>query len=28
LVVKDGKFVGQAGHGRFLERKANAGGFA
>jgi dihydropyrimidinase len=28
LVVKDGKFVGRAGHGRFLEREANAGGFA
>jgi len=28
LVVKDGKFVGRVGHGRFLEREANAGGFA
>jgi dihydropyrimidinase len=28
LVVKDGKWVGQTGRGRFLKRKANAGGFA
>ena len=28
LVVKDGKWVGQTGRGRFLKRAANAGGFA
>jgi dihydropyrimidinase len=28
LVVKDGKWIGQAGRGRFLKREANAGGFA
>jgi dihydropyrimidinase len=28
LVVKDGKWVGQTGRGRFLKREANAGGFA
>ncbi len=28
LVVKDGTWVGQTGRGRFLKRKANAGGFA
>src|SRR5580658_6306137 len=28
LVVKDGKFVGETGRGRFLKREANAGGFA
>ena len=27
-VVTDGKFTGRAGHGRFLKRAANAGGFA
>jgi dihydropyrimidinase len=28
LVVKDGKWIGQTGRGRFLKREANAGGFA
>jgi dihydropyrimidinase len=28
LVVKDGKWIGQTGRGRFLKRQANAGGFA
>jgi dihydropyrimidinase len=28
LVVKDGKWVGQTGRGRFVKRQANAGGFA
>ena len=27
-VVKDGKWIGQTGRGRFLKREANAGGFA
>jgi dihydropyrimidinase len=27
LVVKDGKWIGQTGRGRFLKREANAGGF-
>ena len=27
-VVEEGKFIGHAGHGRFLQRQANAGGFA
>ena len=27
-VVKDGRFVGEVGHGRFVKRVANAGGFA
>jgi dihydropyrimidinase len=28
LVVKDGRWIGQIGRGRFLRREANAGGFA
>jgi dihydropyrimidinase len=28
LVVKEGKWIGQTGRGRFLKREANAGGFA
>lgn len=28
LVVKDGKWIGETGRGRFLKREANAGGFA
>lgn len=28
LVVKDGKWIGQTGRGKFLKREANAGGFA
>jgi dihydropyrimidinase len=28
LVVKDGRWIGQTGRGRFLKREANAGGFA
>jgi dihydropyrimidinase len=28
LVVKDGKWIGQTGRGRFLKREANSGGFA
>jgi dihydropyrimidinase len=28
LVVKDGKWIGKTGRGRFLKREANAGGFA
>jgi dihydropyrimidinase len=28
LVVKDGKFIGRVGRGRYLEREANAGGLA
>jgi dihydropyrimidinase len=28
LVVKDGKWIGKTGRGRFLKRDANAGGFA
>jgi dihydropyrimidinase len=28
LVVKDGKWVGETGRGRFIKRQANAGGFA
>jgi dihydropyrimidinase len=28
LVVKDGKWIGKTGRGRFLRREANAGGFA
>jgi dihydropyrimidinase len=28
LVVKDGKWIGKTGRGRFVKRKANAGGFA
>ena len=27
-VVEDGRFIGAAGHGKFLKRQANAGGFA
>jgi dihydropyrimidinase len=27
-IVKDGKFIGTPGHGKFLKRQANAGGFA
>ncbi|HEY0795088.1 MAG TPA: dihydropyrimidinase [Acidisarcina sp.] len=28
LIVKDGKWIGEVGRGRFLKRQANAGGFA
>jgi dihydropyrimidinase len=28
LVVENGKWIGRIGRGRFLEREANAGGFA